>query len=954
MRIDPYTAFAIFAVLMMVNGYLYLRLLSERDHGHDENSRLSDTQFGQDDAQLQAIFDASPFPILVVDVANEYRAVVANQAWYTDFMIDGIGTLGKTPTQIDIWVEPDDRMELFNQLTSVAKQGTVEARLRRGDGKVMWWRVAANRVNVSGRNLMIYSGQNIDEQREFEQSLKESNELFNKIFDMIPEGLVVTDAKGIYHKVNQTWLDKTGYTRDQILGHTSTEIGLWPYPEERLALRDKFLGTGEINGERIRVRMADGRILLGDIFGKAAIHRGEWVQLWLTKDVTDQEMIADRLRQKQVQLELIFNLLPEPLLVTDANQGRILDVNPAWERLFGLSRQTALGRTTLEVGLYSPEDVHTRRELHEMLELDGSVDLREMRFRRTDGTPLMLEVSARKVQHEGTSSYFFTLRDVTEARRMLRALKDSERSLAETFRLMPEALLITDAADGRIVDMNPAFEATFGRSREDMLGKTTGEIPLYKDGEGMRSIVRERMRQFGRIDAMEVTFRRADGAEFASIISGNTQRTHGRITYIFVVRDVSENRRMIRELQESRSFLGQMFDVVPEAIAVNDTDTGQMIDLNRFWVEKLGTPKEVALGQTIADLGVWPDRDSFGDLRRKYLRQGQLDAHPTNMRRTDGTVIHTEISARKFLSGSKNLTIWVARDITEQRLAETALNDINATLEQRVAHRTQELSDALEFVHRAQAELVRSERLSSLGSLVAGVAHELNTPLGNAMMAASTLNDDSEKMQADIENGLTRSRLSGYIDSVSTGVQILMRSVKRAADLVSSFKQISVDQASHQRREFELDETMREVLLILSPMLGAIDVTLDVPKGLKMNSYPGAITQVMMNLVNNAAIHGFIRKTSDRAIHIHVRQDDEAMVAIAVTDNGDGMPSENLAKVFDPFFTTRLGQGGSGLGLHICFNLVVGLLGGKIDVASELQSGTTFTLRLPLVTPISK
>lgn len=286
----------------------------------------------------------------------------------------------------------------------------------------------------------------------------------------------------------------------------------------------------------------------------------------------------------------------------------------------------------------------------------------------------------------------------------------------------------------------------------------------------------------------------------------------------------------------------------------------------------------------------------------------------------------------------------------------------NAELEDRVALRTrelaesnQQLSKAVDTLRQAQDELVRSERLASLGALVAGIAHELNTPLGNGLTVVSAFEVDIKNFSRDMEEGrLKKSSLKDYVERSRQATDLLMRNLTRAAELISNFKQVAVDQTSAHRRPFDLGEIVRENLETLWPQFKRTPHRFEqsVPAGILMDSYPGPLGQVLTNLVINALIHGFDEcQNLEGKVQVVAEVPGNGFVCIKVVDNGRGIPPENLPKVFDPFFTTRLGKGGSGLGLHIVYGLVTRTLGGRIEVMSQPGQGTTFSLKLPLVAP---
>jgi len=288
----------------------------------------------------------------------------------------------------------------------------------------------------------------------------------------------------------------------------------------------------------------------------------------------------------------------------------------------------------------------------------------------------------------------------------------------------------------------------------------------------------------------------------------------------------------------------------------------------------------------------------------------------------------------------------------ERREHLNTIEEQTHQLEHRVQARTRELQQTLETLTATQNELVQAEKLAGLGSLVAGIAHELNTPIGNALMVASSQKEMNDKLRLAVEKGLRRSDLDTYLDNTAISAASIENNLHRAAELITSFKQVAVDQSSYQRRAFDLPEILHELKITMMPSLSRKNVILeeDFAQAIEMNSYPGPVTQVLMNLLSNAVTHAFSDQQTKQII-IKCNQMDNERASISVIDNGHGISQENLSKVFDPFFTTKLGQGSSGLGLHIVYNLVTGLLGGEISVTSTQEEGTCFTIELPLVLP---
>lgn len=250
-----------------------------------------------------------------------------------------------------------------------------------------------------------------------------------------------------------------------------------------------------------------------------------------------------------------------------------------------------------------------------------------------------------------------------------------------------------------------------------------------------------------------------------------------------------------------------------------------------------------------------------------------------------------------------------------------------------------------------QAQLAAQEKLASLGSLVAGVAHELNTPIGNSLLMASTLHERTDAVAARFANAtLKRSDLDDYMAASREASALIMRSLHNAAELVSSFRQVSVDQASAQRRRFDLAQACHEIAATLmnTVRLAEHRLLLDVPGGIVMDGFPGPLGQVLINFVNNAMLHAFDAPGGSMTIGAAPH---DGWVTISFRDDGRGIEAANVGRIFDPFFTTRMGQGGTGLGLNIVYNIVTTLLGGTIRVESAIGAGTLFVLELPLRAP---
>lgn len=279
------------------------------------------------------------------------------------------------------------------------------------------------------------------------------------------------------------------------------------------------------------------------------------------------------------------------------------------------------------------------------------------------------------------------------------------------------------------------------------------------------------------------------------------------------------------------------------------------------------------------------------------------------------------------------------------------LQVVNTLMEEQkeeLAKQKEELQEALENLRKAQQQLVESEKMAALGSLVAGVAHEVNTPIGICITAFSTLRDDVEKM-ADLfrRNEISREDFMEFLQSTREAGHLIQKNLERTASLVQSFKQVSADQVTEERRTFFLHEYLNDILVSLKPKFGQtnIDLIVHCDDSLQLNSYPGVFAQILTNLLLNSLQHGFYDQ--DKGTVTIRAQIESDMLQISYEDDGKGISKENLPRIFDPFFTSDQRRG-SGLGLHIIYNLIRQKLKGTITCESEPGKGVLFNVLLPL------
>ncbi|RUO71836.1 ATP-binding protein [Idiomarina ramblicola] len=300
----------------------------------------------------------------------------------------------------------------------------------------------------------------------------------------------------------------------------------------------------------------------------------------------------------------------------------------------------------------------------------------------------------------------------------------------------------------------------------------------------------------------------------------------------------------------------------------------------------------------------------------------------------------------------------VQQHISRQRRAEEEASQLNTELERQVTQRTQALKESnsellktLEQLHQYQGQLVESEKMASLGDMVAGIAHEVNTPIGLSVTASTLLQDKLTIMQEKFdEKRISTSEFERFLSDCDENLQIIYRNLGRAADLVTSFKQVAVDQSSEIDRDVHIPSFMNDVLISVKPRRLDPDkfpIQISCPDDLTVRAKAGPLNQVLINLIVNSMIHAF-DGYDHGVVKIHFNMLNDNELEMIYSDNGKGVPSDISRKIFDPFVTTKRGSGGSGLGLHLVYNLVTQVLGGNIHFFSEEKNGVEFIVRFPV------
>ena len=525
----------------------------------------------------------------------------------------------------------------------------------------------------------------------------------------------------------------------------------------------------------------------------------------------------------------------------------------------------------------------------------------------------------------------------------------AEESYRKLFEGSVDGIYVTTPA-GEILNANPALARImgYGTPEELIRGITDVSHGIYVDPEA-RVEYQKLMQRDGMVREFEYQVYRRNGSilwlsDSATVVRGESGEI---IRYEGTLRDITDQKRAEEAIAEGRRLLQLVIDTVPAVINVKDNKLRYVL-MNRYMAGIFGIEPAEAIGRTTSDLMSRYGAQKTDENDRKVLATAkELGFYEEEYRDSSGNLRHWLVNKLPLLDadGGVESIVTVALDIGERKRGEQEMREAKDAAEA-----------ALRNLRETQNSLIEAEKLAALGRLVAGVAHEVNNPVGISLTVASSLERKAALFAAEVERGdLRRSSLTDFLETSRDASSQLVANLNRAAELIASFKQVAADRNYSDQRTFDLGDLTEQVVMSLRPGLRKHRLTLNVEcePNLAMNSYPGPYGQVLTNLFLNSVAHAF---PDGRAgtVDIKVRSAGKDHAEIIFADDGCGMSLDVRRRAFDPFFTTRRDQGGTGLGLHIVYSVVTNRLGGRLDLDSEPGRGTRVHIVLPRVAPLEQ
>jgi PAS domain S-box-containing protein len=645
----------------------------------------------------------------------------------------------------------------------------------------------------------------------------------------------------------------------------------------------------------------------------------------------------------------LIQRVTELLREVSAQRGHVLSRDFARTLAEAKWQSIVLGTAGVIIGLFAALLV-VRRTVRPLAAIAGSI-------RAVAGGETNASIPAIDVDNEigdiarAAEVFRQTLVDADAAREAaVRALAEqrlAEESYRKLFETSVDGIYVTTPG-GELLNANPALARIMGYATPqeliDGIGDVARSVYLHASAREQYQFL---MRRDGIVREYEYQVRARDETILWLSDSASAVRNEAGeiVRYEGVVRDITDQKRAEDAIAEGRRLLQQVIDTVPAVINVKDKELRYLL-MNRYMAGIFGIEPKDAIGRTTSDLMSRYGAQKTDENDKKVLEAGrELGFYEEEYRDSAGNMRQWLVNKLPLLDAEGEIEniVTVALDIGERKRGEQEMRKAKDAAEA-----------ALRNLRETQNSLIEAEKLAALGRLVAGIAHEVNNPVGISLTVASALERKTALFASEVERGdLRRSSLNDYLETSRDASAQLVANLNRAAELITSFKQVAADRNYSDQRVFDLGDLTEQVVLSLRPGLRKHNLTLNVDcqPNLTMNSYPGPYGQVLTNLFLNSVAHAFPDGKAG-AVDIQVRASGKDNVEILFSDNGVGMSLDVRRRAFDPFFTTRRDQGGTGLGLHIVYSIVTTRLGGRLDLDSQPGGGTRIQMILPRVAPL--
>jgi diguanylate cyclase (GGDEF)-like protein/PAS domain S-box-containing protein len=504
-----------------------------------------------------------------------------------------------------------------------------------------------------------------------DKEMRSSQALFSTVFAGSPLPIVISRViDGTYFEANQACLDLFGFRRDEVIGKTTLELGVWLDASERTEVVERLQTAGRVDGLELKLKRHDGFVL--DVLYSAQIVEvgGEACIVATIFDVTAKKLAEQQQRQSELRFVQVFQSSPNPINVATLDVGRNIEVNEAWCEVFGWRREEAIGRTTHDLHIWV--DPAERAAMLNEIAAGRTVRNREYRLRRKDGQIMDMLFSVEPIEFAGQRCILVQSTDITGRKHAELQRRLLEERFTKIFHSSPNPANVTRMADGCYLEVNDAWTRVFGWSRDEVIGRSSLDLGVWKassDREHMIAVLEsgQEMRN------VETHMRRKDGAELTFLLSVEVSEFDGERCIVAQYTDISERKRGEIALRQSEERFAKVFHSSPDAIVISRLSDGTYVDMNEAWAQMCGYSREEIIGHSSLELGIWANAPDRERLLEQLGSSETLRHFEFRLRRKDGSVAEALLSGEIIeLHGEKCLLALLA-DITERKRAEEQL-----------------------------------------------------------------------------------------------------------------------------------------------------------------------------------------------------------------------------------------------------------------------------------------
>src|SRR5262245_5383794 len=803
-----------------------------------------------------------------------------------------------------------------------------EMRYLRGDGTETFFSVDSAPIYDSQYRRVSVVGTFIDiaERKQAEDALRESEERFAKAFRASPDGLVISSiSDGVILEVNDSWAALSGYDRDELIGKSTIDLGLYVHPADRQRMVAIMNEQNYVRDLEFMIKRKSGEERLIAFSAEPLELHGEHCWLTIVRDITERKRAEEALRESEERFAKAFRTSPDALVISRISDGVILEANDSFVSLSGYDRDEVIGKSPIDLGLYvDPAD---RQRMVVILNEQNYIRYFECTMKRRSGEERLVSLSAEPLELHGEHCWLTIAHDITERKRAEEALRESEERFAKAFRASPDGLIITRQSDGLILEVNDSFGKLFGYASDEVLGKSWTQIDFLVDPED-RLRAQAVLDEQGYIRDFEMAAKLKSGETLLVRISTEPIDLRGERCFVTIIHDITQRKRYEEALRKSEeqarrqlSYVEAIYATAPVGLCFVDTDL-TYLSINERLAEMNGRSVEEHLGRTVREV-IAEAADQVEPVYRHVIETGEPVLN-TEMSTTseEGVVRHFIVSYYPIKNGGGRVlgVNVVVMEITQRKKIE---EDLERLLVQEKAAR-----EEAEAANRMKDEFL------------ATISHELRTPLTSILGWARMLTG----------GGLTAPQARHALEVIAQSAQSQNRLIEDILDT----SRIITGRLKLDAHPVMIEHIFHAAVDVIRPSAEAKGIALsevvDAPDGVVFGD-ANRLQQALWNLLSNAVKFtnegGGIEARLGRA---------EGQIEITVKDTGIGIDPRFLPHVFDRFrqadASSTREYGGLGIGLAIVRHIVE-MHGGSVSASSPGKGrGATFMIRLPLISTL--